>query len=146
MFKLFLFLKMCKNRKKIFLKKGHIGKNKNFSEAAVQGCSLEKCSENVQHTYRGTPMLKYDFNKVALQNTFFSEHLWTAASVFFPLKRPFSNKANIFNGTNINIHILSKLIRFGLEELKLLKKSFLKKKSVNLDDLILFLLTLLFKS
>ena len=60
----------------------------------------KRCSENVQHIYRRTPMLKCFFNKVALQiywnhilaqvffckfiayfqNIFYSEHLWTAAS------------------------------------------------------------------
>ena len=58
------------------------------------------CSESMQQIYRGTPMPKCDFNKVALelywnhtlawmfsckfaaffQNTFSEEHLWVAAS------------------------------------------------------------------
>ena len=37
------------------------------AEAAVQWCSLEKCSENMQQIYKRTPMLKYDFSKVAMQ-------------------------------------------------------------------------------
>ena len=37
------------------------------TEAAVQRCSSERCSENMQQIYRGTPMPKCDFNKVAKQ-------------------------------------------------------------------------------
>ena len=64
-----------------------------IQEAAVQGCSQESCSENLQQIYRRTPMPKCDFNKVAkawvfsckfaayFQNSFSQEHLWVAASV-----------------------------------------------------------------
>ena len=31
------------------------------------GIPTKRCSENMQQIYRRTPMLKYDFNKVALQ-------------------------------------------------------------------------------
>ena len=37
------------------------------TETAVQRCSEEKCSENMQKIYRKTPMPKCDFNKVAKQ-------------------------------------------------------------------------------
>ena len=60
----------------------------------------KRCSDNMQQIYRRTPILKCDFNKVALQlywnrasawvfsckfaayfqNIFSNEHLWTAAS------------------------------------------------------------------
>ena len=58
-------------------------KRKLFQKQPFRGVLWRRCSENMQHTYRGTLMLKCDFNKVALQNNFFSEQLWTAASVFF---------------------------------------------------------------
>ena len=37
-------------------------------EAAVWRCSQERCSKNMQQIYRGTPMPKCNFNKVAKQN------------------------------------------------------------------------------
>ena len=37
------------------------------SEAAVQGCSLEKIFSNMQQIYTRTPMPKSDFNKVVKQ-------------------------------------------------------------------------------
>ena len=66
-----------------------------------KGVLEKRCSENMLQTYRRTPMLKCDFNKVALklywrhtlawlfsckftdyfQNTFSTKHLWMAASV-----------------------------------------------------------------
>ena len=65
-----------------------------------RGVHRKRCPENMQPTYRRTPMPKCDFNKVALslywnrtsarvfsckfaayfQNTFSKKHLWTAAS------------------------------------------------------------------
>ena len=70
------------------------------AEVASKKYSLEKRSENMQQIYRKAPMLKCDFNKVALQiyqnhasvwvfsckfaayfqNTFSEEHPWAAAS------------------------------------------------------------------
>ena len=68
------------------------------AEAAIQRCSSEKCSRNMQQIYRRTPMPKCDFNKIAKQFCWnhtlawvFSckfvayfqnslEHLWMAAS------------------------------------------------------------------
>ena len=41
-----------------------------------RGVLRKKCSENMQQIYRGTPMPKRDFNKVAKQHLcIFSEHL-----------------------------------------------------------------------
>ena len=37
------------------------------TETAVQRCSKEKCSANMQEIYRKMPMPKRDFNKVAKQ-------------------------------------------------------------------------------
>ena len=47
---------------------GFDSSTKTFSEAALQRRVLRKrCSENMQQIYRRTPILKYDFNKIALQ-------------------------------------------------------------------------------
>ena len=35
-------------------------------EVALQGVLRKRCSQNMQQTYRRTPLAKYDFNKVAL--------------------------------------------------------------------------------
>ena len=37
-----------------------------FPEAAVQRCLKKRCIENMQQTYRRTPMAKCDFNKVEI--------------------------------------------------------------------------------
>ena len=37
------------------------------AEGAIQRCSKEKCSENMQQIYQRTPMPKCDFNKVAIE-------------------------------------------------------------------------------
>ena len=70
-----------------------------MTEAVIQRCSYETCSENIQQIYRTTPMPKCDFNKVAkklywnrtsalvfsckfaeyFQNIFLLEQLWKAA-------------------------------------------------------------------
>ena len=35
-----------------------------------RGVSAKRCSENMQESYRKTPMQKCDFNKIALQSHF----------------------------------------------------------------------------
>ena len=73
-----------------------VKRDKTIPETAVQRCFRKRCSENMQQTYRGTPMPKCDFNKVEksrtsawvfsskfaayFQNIFSLDHLWTAAS------------------------------------------------------------------
>ena len=67
----------------------------------LRGVSRKRCSENMQHIYKRTPVPKCHFSKVALQlywnrtstwvfsckfapyfqNTFSQEHLWVVASV-----------------------------------------------------------------
>ena len=42
-------------------------KSHQISTSQKQPPSKKKCSGNKQHNYRRTPMLKCDFNKVALQ-------------------------------------------------------------------------------
>ena len=73
----------------------------NLQKKPFWGVLRERCSENMQQSYRRTAMPKCDFNKVAkqlcwnctsawvfsykfaayFQNTFSQEHLWLAASV-----------------------------------------------------------------
>ena len=38
-----------------------------WSEAALHRCYIKSCSENMQQSYRRTPILKCDFNKFAKQ-------------------------------------------------------------------------------
>ena len=70
-----------------------VKRDKTIPETAVQRCFRKRCSENMQQTYRGTPMPKCDFNKVEksrtsawvfsskfaayFQNIFSLDHLWT---------------------------------------------------------------------
>ena len=51
-----------------------------------RGVIKKRCSENMQQTYRRTPMPKCDFNEVAKHNTFSLENLWTAASAAPPFQ------------------------------------------------------------
>ena len=37
------------------------------TEAAFHSVSIKRCSKNMQPIYKRTPMLKFDFNKVANQ-------------------------------------------------------------------------------
>ena len=75
-------------------------------ETAFRSVLRKKCSKNMQHTYRRTPMSKWDFNQVSVQlywncssarvfsckfaayfqNTFSQEHLWMAVSAIPPDK------------------------------------------------------------
>ena len=60
-----LFPKNC-NFVSVFGNNLHL-KMKRNTEAALQRCSIRRCSESMQQIYRRTPMPKCDFNKVAKQ-------------------------------------------------------------------------------
>ena len=49
----------------IYLRKWY--QKDNFQKQPPRGVLMKKCSENMRQIYRRTPMLKCDFNKVALQ-------------------------------------------------------------------------------
>ena len=95
-----VLLEVWKKGHKLVLKNMAGILNKNLQKQSPIGVCQNSCSPNMQQMYRGTPMWKYDFNKVAMQlywnhtsiwvfsciftaylrNTFFEEHPWETIS------------------------------------------------------------------
>ena len=61
-----------------------------------RGVLEKRCSEYVQQVYRRTPMPECGFR--TLQNAFFQEHLWTAASAL---------RSNFFQNFTLGLKLMN---------------------------------------
>ena len=102
----------------------------NFQKQPSRGVLCKRCFENMQQTYNRTSMLKWAFNKVALQlywnhtsawlfsfkfaahfqNPFLLEHLWRAAFIDWCV---FEVRVTILNPFRANVFFLYPLYTFG---------------------------------
>ena len=71
-----------------------------------RGVLIERCSENVHQTYKRTPLLKYDFNKVAQQ--LYRNH--TLAWVF--CQELYSDSLGTFNTDCLSLLLNPELVTF----------------------------------
>ena len=72
-------------------------------EAAIQKCSSERCSENMQQIYRRIPMPKCDFSKAALQIYWNHTSAWVFSCKLHIFRTPFSK--NTPDGLLLYCHI-----------------------------------------
>ena len=69
-----------------------VTQNCSFKQVSKKYAALKRCSENMQHIYRKTPMLKCDFTKVTLQLYWNHSSVWVFSCNFSYFHNTFSQK------------------------------------------------------